>query len=151
MPEPTPTAIDQTYPELSVGARCAHPLRAKVLPSTAMTPDDFVAALRELGPGPRSVVDVHLRDHGEVLLHLLAADLRRLLLISFEQGDDELLNRSLALVDRALQTGDEKLRNAVAVSFVEDTGWWEPSMRAFIESWPPGLRAELERQEKWLP
>lgn len=116
-----------------------------------MTPDDFVKALRELGSRPLSVVDEHLSDHGEVLLHLLTADLRRLLLISFEQGDDDLLNRSLALLDRALQTGDEELRNAVAVSFVEDTGWWEPSTRAFIESWPPGLRAELERQEKWLP
>jgi hypothetical protein len=116
-----------------------------------MTPDDFVTALCELGSRPRSVVDEHLSDHGEVLLHLLTDDLRRLLLTSFEEGDDDLLHRGLALVDRALQIGDEKLRNAVAVSFVEDSGWWEPSVRAFIESWPSGLRAELESHEKRLP
>ena len=56
--------------------------------SIAMTPGDFVEALRELGPGPRSVVGEHLSDHGEVLLHLLTADLRRFLLAAFEQGDD---------------------------------------------------------------
>jgi hypothetical protein len=66
-------------------------------------------------------LDEHLSDHGEVLLHLLIADLRRLLLTAFERGDDDLLRRSPALVDQALQTGDEKLRTAVAVSFVGGT------------------------------
>jgi hypothetical protein len=45
-----------------------------------------------------------------------------------------------------LQEGDERVENAVAVSFVEDTGWWESDMVAFVASWPTPLRAEADRQ-----
>jgi hypothetical protein len=34
----------------------------------------------------------------------------------------------------------------MAVSLVEDTGWWDPTTQLFIEAWPAGLRAEVDRQ-----
>jgi hypothetical protein len=53
----------------------------------------------------------------------------------------------LAVVHKALREGDEDAENAVAVSFVEDTGWWEPAMRTFITTWPDGLKAEAESSD----
>jgi len=47
--------------------------------------------------------------------------------------------------DTGLREGDERVENAVAVSFVEDTPWWDPDRSAFIASWSPALRAEAER------
>jgi hypothetical protein len=115
-----------------------------------MTSTEFVEALLGVAAETRALVKEHLRDqYGEILLHLLIADLRRFLLAAFEQGDDRVLQRCLGLLDLALREGDDEVENAVAVSFVEDTGWWDPSMRTFIDTWPPALRAELDGQKGW--
>jgi hypothetical protein len=34
----------------------------------------------------------------------------------------------------------------MAVSFVEDTGWWEPEMHPFIAAWPDELAHERAYQ-----
>jgi hypothetical protein len=112
-----------------------------------MTQSDFVASLVAAVPDTQPIVDEHLRDYdGSVLLHLLVADVRRFAIASFEQGETERLRRLLAFVDGALRDGDEAVQNAIAVSFVEDTGWWDPAMQTFIATWPDGLRVEAERQ-----
>jgi len=54
---------------------------------------------------------------------------------------------ALALLDEALRGGDEHVENAVAVSFVEDSCGWDPRLAAFVSAWPPGLKAEAERQQ----
>lgn len=41
------------------------------------------------------------------------------------------------------------MKNAIAVSFVEDSVWWDPSMSAFMSAWPSVLVAEAERQRTW--
>lgn len=97
---PLPMAIGDTYPELSVGARWAPPPPAKGRTLNCDDPGRLRQGALRAGPRPRSVVDEHLSDHGEVLLHLLTADLCRLLRTAFEQGDGDLLHRGLALVDR---------------------------------------------------
>ena len=118
----------------------------------AMTRDDFVASLRAAGPEATATVNENLRDQGgEVLLHLMVADLRRLALRLFEQADSDNLGRLLTALNQGLIEGDPEVENAVAVSFVEDTGWWDQSMSAFIDSWPDGLRAEVERQREHRP
>ena len=45
-----------------------------------------------------------------------------------------------------LADGDAALDNAVAVSFVEDSGWWEPGKKDYLASWPSTLTVELNRQ-----
>ncbi len=93
------------------------------------------------------MVDEHLRDQdGELLLHLLVADLRRFAIATFESGDEDLSHRLLSAMDIGFREGDEEVENAIAVSFVEDTGWWDPAMQPFIASWPNGLQAEVTRQ-----
>ena len=69
----------------------------------------------------------------------------------FERGESDSLARLLGVLDRSLLEGDEDVENAVAVSFVEDTGWWDPEMGPFMSVWPAGLMAEAERQRQWRP
>lgn len=113
----------------------------------AITREEFVAALREAGPEVTAIIDENLAAQaGEILLHPLVADLRRLAINLFELEDSDDLDRLLAALGQGLTEGDPEVENAVAVSFVEDTGWWDQSMSAFIAAWPSGLRAEVERQ-----
>ena len=111
-----------------------------------MTATDFLDALARDVPECQSVVVEHLEDNDGVLLHLLVADLRRFAIKSFDAGQSDVTDRLLALVDVALREGTDDVQNAMAVSFVEDTGWWDRSMQPFIEAWPAGLRAEVDRQ-----
>ncbi len=97
-------------------------VRAAML-STVMTEADFVRSLAHEAPEVRDLVAEHLRDQsGELLLHLLVADVRRAAVDAFQRGDGDLLRRLLDLLDRALREGDERVENAAAVSFVEDSG-----------------------------
>jgi hypothetical protein len=112
-----------------------------------MTSGGFVVGLLAALPEASLVVRQHLDDHdGSLLLHLLVADLRRLLLDAWARGDEALGQRGLAFLDSALAAGDDRVSNAVAVSFVEDIGWWETEMQPFLTTWPGGLLAEVERQ-----
>jgi hypothetical protein len=42
--------------------------------------------------------------------------------------------------------GDEALDNAIWISFVEDSAWWEPEMDEYLAAWPRALTAQLQRQ-----
>lgn len=111
-----------------------------------MTAADSLNRLAADVPEAQLAVVQHLEDHEGLLLHLLTADLRRFAIQCFDAGQDEVMQRLLNLIDLALREGTEEVENAVSVSFVEDTGWWDPATQPFIEAWPPGLRAELDRQ-----
>ncbi len=111
-----------------------------------MSTDDFVSLLLAVGPEVRQIYDEHLADFDEVLLHLLVVNVRDLMISAFDRGDDDLSKRLVAAFDTGLRLGDDRVVNAVAVSFVEDTPWSNPARDAFIASWPPGLRAEAEGQ-----
>lgn len=116
-----------------------------------MTSTDFLDALARDVPESQPLVEEHLKDNDELLLHLLTADLRRFAVQSFDAGQSDVLQRLLALVDAARSEGADDLENAIAVSFVEDTGWWDPATQPFIDAWPTGLQAEVERQRSWRP
>lgn len=93
-----------------------------------MSIEGFLDGMCEAVPMTRSLVEQHIEDQsGEVLLHLLVADVRRLAFASFERGDEAVTTCLLDFLDLALATGDAPVRNAIAVPFVEGTGWWDPS------------------------
>jgi hypothetical protein len=111
-----------------------------------MTRGRFLVGLLASLPEAAPLVAEHLDDQeGTLLLHLLVADLRGFLLDAWKRQDIDVLQRGLALLDGALTRGDEYVQNAVAVSFVEDIGWWEPEVQPFLATWPPALAAEVER------
>ncbi len=70
---------------------------------------------------------------------------------AFQRSDGDLLRRLLDVLDRALREGDERVENAVAVSFVEDTRLWDPAMRPFVDAWPDALQAEALHQQSSDP
>lgn len=114
-----------------------------------MTSADFVQRLPEAAPRLHTLIDDHLADYdGEVLLHLLMADVRRWVISAFYNLiEEEAIVAVLALLDEALRDGDERLENAVAVSFVEDSCVWHPRMAPFLSAWPLGLQKEAARQQ----
>jgi len=110
-------------------------------------PDALRAAVPEFGP----MIDEHVADNDEVLLHLLFGDLTRFVIAAHERGDTDVEHRSLSFLERALREGDEAVQNVVEVSFVENVGPWDRAQRRFIASWPDTLRTEAERQRDWKP
>lgn len=106
---------------------------------------DFIRQLLREAPELRPILDEHVADNDEVLLHVFVARVRDFAIEAFEGTDRELSNRIASVFDAGLRHGDEHVENAVAVSFVEDTPWWSPDRAEFIASWPPALRAEAQR------
>lgn len=117
----------------------------------AISAEDFLSELRRSVPESKQLVADHLDYYEELLLHVLVADLREAATGMFERGESGPLDRLLAVLDRSLTDGDDSVENAVAVSFVEDTGLWDPAMSGFVDAWPAGLAAEAERQRNWRP
>jgi hypothetical protein len=115
------------------------------------TADDFVVGLRRQVPRAGALIDEHRSFYDDLLLHVLVADLRRMALDLFESGDAEGLVQLLDVIDHGIREGDDAVRNAVAVSFIEDTGCWEPAMQGFIDTWPPAIRTEADRQSRASP
>jgi hypothetical protein len=65
----------------------------------AITTDEFVALLTESCPETVPIVTEHVDDNsGELLLHLLVADVRRFAIERFEANDTEVLSRCLDAV-----------------------------------------------------
>lgn len=117
---------------------------ANVAPLTSL---DFVALVRSI-PGADPIVDEHLSDNDDLLIHLLLPDLLRFAIARFTVGDVDSSGRVLDAVVSALSDGDDALVNAVEVSFVEDAGAGDSETPAFLASWPPALRAALREQQE---
>lgn len=115
--------------------------------SVTTTAKEFVATLRTDAPEVAQVVREHFDDNeGELLIHLLMADLLRFCVAAFAKGDVPACRRCLDVVASALTSGDEHLRNAVEVSFVEHVGVNPGETPAFLSTWPKPLLMELREQ-----
>jgi hypothetical protein len=89
----------------------------------------------------------HLEDNDGFVLHLRTADLRRLAMQSFDTGRADVLDRLLAPVDVALSRKEQTtVRTPWRSRSSRTRGWWNPTTQLFIEAWPAGLRAEVDRQ-----
>ena len=105
----------------------------------------LVEAVPEFGP----VLEEHLEDQdGEVLAHVLFGDFTRFVLAAHQEDDHELVSRSLAFLEEAIMDGDQRTRNLVAVSFVENIGPRDEGAADFIAGWPPALKEEGHRQRE---
>jgi hypothetical protein len=113
-----------------------------------VSPAELLANLGRAARELQAAIDEHLAEYdGEVLLTVLVADVRRWVISEFYNMDDDAAVTSiLAILDDALLHGDQRVSNAVAVAFVEDSCVWDPRMAAFLSRWPAGLQAEAERQ-----
>ena len=78
--------------------------------------ESFVAAI----PGATGVLEEHRADNGEVLPHVLMADLRRFFVSAVESGDRRQVAAFVAGVEQLASSPDGDVRNVVDVSFIED-------------------------------
>jgi hypothetical protein len=114
--------------------------------------EDIVDALRKEIPEFDPSIEEHISDNfGEVLPHPLFGDLTRFIEEAWSEGNTEVVSRCLSWLEHALTTGDARVKNLVAVSFVENVGPWDPEKARFIKKWPPALREEAKRQKDWKP
>jgi hypothetical protein len=104
-----------------------------------MNEDNFIRRVREAVPETEPFLAEHLAYNEELLLHVFVARVRGLAIDAFNRGDRDLSDRIVDVFDSGLQVGDERVENAAAVSFVEDTPWWDPARKGFIASWPLAL------------
>lgn len=109
--------------------------------------DHLVECVPEFG----DVLVEHLRDYDRLVEHVLCGDLTRFVLRARQDGDQDVVRRTLTFLDEALRHGDERTENLVAVSFVENVGPWDPEQATFIAEWPQALRDEATRQRDWRP
>jgi hypothetical protein len=89
-------------------------------------------------------------NEDDLLLHLLVSDFRRQARTAHESHDFALSDAVLALLDWGIVEGGETLDNAIAVSFVEDSAWWESGGAA--RSQPevkPQARLVSQRRRIW--
>lgn len=111
----------------------------------------FVERLLAAVPEAQQVADEHFADYGGLLLHLLMADLLRFSARAFSSGDHETAAKLLEFMSSAFENGDDRVENAVAVSFVENVGALPDETPEFIASWPKSLIEERQRQLDWRP
>jgi hypothetical protein len=113
-----------------------------------VTEDNFLELLSAAVPEAVPLVDEHLADYdGDLLIHLLTSDLLRFATAAFGSGELLTSEKVLTFVGSALDDGDERVKNAVAVSFVEHVGAWPGETPEFIDTWPASLLNELN----WRP
>lgn len=145
--DPPVYPVGQIVPSLTHAIAALRALscrRGRDTGSVAMTADEFVQSLRARVPDATVIIEEHLEDNeGELLVHLLVADLLRFCIHAFDAGEVDLSGRCLDAVASALTAGDEHLRNAVEVSFVEHA-WDAPP--GFLASWPEPLQVEWREQ-----
>ena len=123
-----------------------------------MTAEQLFKRISMAAPGFAVVVNEHLRDNGELLAHVLMADLLRYIgsyftrssTIGAEPPTAAEVRTMLQVLDAAMDNANSATENAIAVSFVEGIEG-EPFFSRLAPLLGPRLRAELERQKAWRP
>ena len=119
-----------------------------------MSPRELFEQVSITSPAFSSIRAEHVLDNGELLPHVLVADLLRYVGAYFEPDASPRpatlgeVQAVLEVVDRALRSGNSETVNAVAVSFLEhiETELFYASLEPHLG---PALRAELASQRGW--
>lgn len=111
----------------------------------------FVEELVEATPSLRTLYDEHLSDHKELLPHVFMGDLTRYTLDLqekvLEHGDTEarrVLTEMLGLLENGMTEGSEKVKELIAVSFLENLDQDHKVYQSLKGVLGPRLREELK-------
>lgn len=108
--------------------------------------DLFVQGVLASVPEAEPEVLEHLREEGDVMLHLLLPDLLRLAVQFFHADELDASQRLLNCIAEALERGDQYVKNAVQISFIEHVGAFPGETPEFLASWPAALTKERVEQ-----
>jgi hypothetical protein len=99
-------------------------------------------------PGFETVYKEHVADYNEVLLHVLFGDLVRFLTSSFGLQDGDLrLRTTMDVMENLAAHGDERVKELVVVSFLENLDVDDPAFEAIRDMFGPALNADYRT---WL-
>jgi hypothetical protein len=120
-----------------------------------LTYENVVSTLVREAPGLRPLYEEHCRDYDEVLPHVFFGDVKRFVAQAFEAAKSSADNRSLkdaalkilSVLERAMGTNDERLRELVSVSFLENLDQKRDTYCDIRQSLGPRMRKELEAYE----
>jgi hypothetical protein len=117
---------------------------------TELDYDNFPDQLRATVSGFDLVYDEHVADYGDVLPHVLLGDLVRFLLgtLEFYKAEGAALKQAMLLLERGMDSPDERLQELVAVSFLENLDPTEPAFPAIRRLFGPRLERQYEEYEK---
>lgn len=116
---------------------------------TEVTYDSFPAHLRAV-PGFERVYDEHLADYDEVLPHVLLGEYAR-----FLSREAELcgavaasVEEGMLLLEHAMGSRDPRVRELVAVSFLENLNPGDPSFPVIRSLFGPRLEEQYREYEE---
>jgi hypothetical protein len=100
------------------------------------------------------LVREHIADYGEVLPHILAADVARWfcragLHPALDESADA--DAAVAVLSSLFSSGDDDLQDVVSTGFLEVLPHPGEAGREVVERLPSPLRDELRRMEEWSP
>jgi hypothetical protein len=107
---------------------------------------NVVPQLIQAVPEFEDTYDEHMADFDELLTYILFGDLVRYVLAAYKTGNEELVERALRFLNKAITVGDEDVVTLVRFGFVEDFNLSDPLTLRFIATWPRRLREEASRQ-----
>jgi hypothetical protein len=110
--------------------------------ASVSTIGDLLDELAETEPALARLRDEHIAFNGELLPHVLFGDVTRWIVAHAPA------THVLQVLERHIATGDADVDNLIGVSFLENLGPGETSVRQALG---PRLRAELDALETWTP
>jgi hypothetical protein len=106
---------------------------------------DFVERLISASPEVASVHRQHIADQGEILPHVLMAEITRLVIASTSCGRSaEWRTKLLQQLESGLVSGSGEVAELVAVSFVENLCGESTAIEALLPNMGNALRKELK-------
>lgn len=111
---------------------------------------ELVEQLSGIEPSLGALERSHLEEYGELLPHVLMADVTRFFVQQVREGSDSsraIAARVAAALEAALKLGDDSAKELVLASFVENLVGEEPTARIH-ESLPEELRQALMRFQR---
>jgi hypothetical protein len=88
-------------------------------------------------PATREILTDHIACNGELLPHLLMADLRQFLVYLLAADDRRTISDFLSEIERLASSDDAGVRDVVDMSFVEGLVLGDPRERSAIEAIRP--------------
>ena len=108
----------------------------------------FVRLLLEAVPELRTVYAEHIDDNDGLLEHVLMGDVTRFAeYLYFEDSNSECLVRLVEFLDKAYASNDEKLKELISVSFLENLSRDKESFKGVRAMLSTRLNGELSKYD----
>jgi hypothetical protein len=119
------------------------------LPPREPTNDDrLLAHLRQEVPELEEAIAASERRWGSASAFGICDAAAVLVLAAYRDGDDRLGLRVANALLPALEVGSTLYApNCVCIAFLENEGWHDPAIQAFVDRWPAPIRDELRKQQ----